>query len=153
MDNLARSRRVVTALRKVCPEFKPEWWRHDSVCPKCRATDSWDKNAGAATNYRQGFFCKQCIAFVPAPWLKGELRYIGPDLLAPAHLADLFEVCDAIGTGGNIITGGGLSGYATRTYWVDIVTLSGQHTGTAPTRQEALMLAAEAALGCGEEVQ
>jgi len=100
MDNLARSRAVVTALRKVCPEFKPEWWTFDY---------DWRIE-------------RVCIC---------------PDLLAPAHLADLWAVCREIAK---------LKGVA-----LFVNTLTDVFV-TSRNPSEALMLAAEAALECGEEV-
>ena len=134
MDNLARSRRLVTALRKVCPEFNPEWCWANRMCLRCLACGHMWANSSVADI--------GCACDSPTETLdKGVC--ICPDLLAPAHLADLFAVCRAIGY------------VRTSTLEVstaEITTPKGTHFVESVTLSEALMRAAEAALGCGEEV-
>lgn len=78
--------------------------------------------------------------------------YCGPDLLARENLADLFEVCDALFRRTQ-------SFCHTRPIHSDEMHYRGRveredfnvYEGCASTRAEALMLAAEAALGIAEE--
>jgi hypothetical protein len=125
-NNLARSRRLVTALRKVCPEFRerrPEWWKYEhGSCPDCVL--------GGSDNIYSPDLCGDCGKQLPLVE-----RLDPPDLLAPAHLAELWEVCRECDFLDEMIS----------------ALCEAIHHRELPS--EALMLVAEAALGCGEEVK
>jgi len=134
--DLARSRRLVTALLAVCPEFRerrPEWW---------------------TSYYGRPFDCQcnQCTNAFKAMSVAPKEHLNPPDLLAPAHLADLFEVCDALFSNFDLCAEKGASDRLLPLHKVNAWDSTGRlFSKIAMTRPLALFLAAEAALGCGED--
>jgi hypothetical protein len=131
-NNLARSRAVVTALVSVCPEFvatHPDLFYSTPRCPRCSSKYT-------EKHRRDGWHCTEIECGKPFDVDDATQWYhefdSDVDLLAREHLADLFEVCRACLSDGALLN-------ACRSAIVGGVGIS-----------EALMLAAEAALGVGE---
>jgi len=157
-DNLARSRAVVTALRKVCPEFAathPDLFYSTPRCPRC--SSKYAEKRALLPRPDGDWYCTEIECGKPfhvdddTQWYHEFDSDV--DLLAPAHLADLFEVCDAIGLCADIF---GDEGEFRATVYKQVDGADAPEfdcfRGHSTDRSEALMLAAEAAFGCGEEV-
>jgi hypothetical protein len=140
MNNLARSRAVVTALLAVCPEFRERrtWWFPKVVpngCPSCGRPLHGTYVTPPYEDLEGGYRCQSCRIMHSS-----EYNCQPPDLLAPAHLADLFEVCDALGL---VLTTHQPTAVAEARFSANV---DGHRAMSATSRQEALMRAAEAAL-------
>lgn len=157
-----RTLTLVTRLRALHPEFKPEWWRHGAAVPCCTACHSskgveridlgygdfrYACEACGAAIYDDGDTYDQKIAFDPP-------RYIGPpDLLARGCLADLFDVCRKLLSEEGILR----TSFCDGLNRVEIETVQDDKWASfvgrnKSSQSEALMLAAEAALAAGEDV-
>ncbi len=76
-SNHAHTLAIVTRLRALHPECKPEWWRRDFSPHACE--------------------CQKCVDARQEMGLSLPFVYIGPpDLSARECLADLWEVCDQL---------------------------------------------------------
>ena len=138
MDNLARSRAVVEALAARSPEFrasKAGWW-----VPRHRyfneAHNAWYPCGNPGMWESMGVKTESLIGCHP------------PDLLAREHLADLWDVCREIAVKGRVSLHFHAQNKPKKRLYADVCTGDIEYgEAWAATESEALMAAAEAALG------
>lgn len=148
MTTNPRTLRLVTKLAAQHPEFresvKPGWWLKNPICPKCGGRDS-ETTARAECWTCINIECGYKFVNEGAEW-----NYVAypPDLTHRDHLADLFDVCDAIWLSTQcfhkkILTVNNEFHYRARVMRSDF----NVYQADGPTRQLALLAAAERTLG------